>query len=76
MRISIPEILSSKEIIFFSGINGHQDIAESIHKKIISNKTEHGSVEDPLNMHRTGLNETALVPEILYTITDENIIVA
>ena len=42
----------------------HQDVAESTHKRIISNETEYGSVEDPLSMHRTGSNKTALVSEI------------
>ena len=61
---SISEGLSSKEMINFSGIDKHQDFTESIHTKIISNRTEYGSVEDPLSMHRTGSNETALVSEI------------
>ena len=35
----------------FSGIDKHEDAAESIHKNIISNETEYDSVEDPLSMH-------------------------
>ena len=62
--ISISEGLSSKEMINVSGIDKHQDVVESIHKKVISNETEYGSVEDPLSMRRTGSNETALVSEI------------
>ena len=37
--ISISESLSSKEMINFSSIDQHQDVAESIDKKIISNET-------------------------------------
>ena len=37
-----------------------------LNTKIISDETEHGSVEDPLSMHRTGSNETAAVSEIPY----------
>ena len=40
--ISISEGLSSKEMINFWGIGKYQDVAESIHKKIISSKTEYG----------------------------------
>ena len=43
--ISISESLSSKEMRSFSGTDEHQDVAESIHKIFISNKTEYGSVE-------------------------------
>ena len=59
-------------MINFSGIDKHQDVTESIHKKIISNEPEYGSVQDPLSMHRTGSNETALVSEIPSVIDDEN----
>ena len=38
--VSISEGLSSKEITDFSDIEEHEDVAESIHKKIISNETE------------------------------------
>ena len=74
--ISISEGLSSKEMINCSGIDEHQDVTERIHKKIISNKTEYVSVEDPLSMHRTGLNETAFVSEIPYIINVKNVIIA
>ena len=74
--ISISESLSSKEMINFSGIGKHQDVTESIHTKVISNETEYGSVEDPLSMHRTGSNETALVLEIPSIINDEYVIIA
>ena len=57
---SISEGLSSKEMINFSRSDEHLDVAESIHKKIFKFK-QYGSVEDPLNKHRTGSNETALV---------------
>ena len=50
--ISISEGLSSKEVINFSHIDEHQDVAESIHKKLISNQTEYNSGEDALSMHR------------------------
>ena len=73
-NISISEGLSSKEMINFSGINKHQDVAESIHKKIISNETEYGSVEDPLSMHRNGSNKKALVSKFRSIINEENII--
>ena len=74
--IPISEDFSSKEIINFSGTDEHQDVAESIHKKIISSETEYGSVEDTLSMHRTGSNETAVPSEIPYTINDKNVIMA
>ena len=75
-NISVSKGLSSKEMINFSSIDEHQDIAESIHKKNISKEKEYGSVEDPLSMHRTGSNETAVVSEIPCLINDENVIIA
>ena len=63
-------------MINFSGIDKHQDVTESIHKKVISNETEYGSVEDHLSMHRTGSNETALVSEIPSIINNKNVIIA
>ena len=42
--------------------------------KIISNKTEYGSVEDPLSMHRTRSNETTLLSEFLSIINNKNVI--
>ena len=39
-------------------------------------ETEYGSVEDPLSMHRTASNKTALVSEILYIDNNENIVIA
>ena len=57
--ISISQGLLSREMIDFSGTDQHQDVAESIHKTIILNKTEDDSVQDPLSMHKTGSNETA-----------------
>ena len=74
--ISISEGLPSKEMINFLSTDKHQDITESIHKNVISNETEYGSVEDPLSMPRTGLNEVALVSEIPSIINDENVIIA
>ena len=44
--------------------------------KKISKLKQYGSVEDPLNMHRTGSNETALVSQIPNIINDENVIIA
>ena len=41
-----------------------------------SDETEYDSVEDPLSIHRTASNETALVSEIPYIINDENVIIA
>ena len=63
-------------MIKFSDIDEHRHVAESIHKKIISNETEYDSVEDTLSMHRTASNETALVSEVSYIINDENVIIA
>ena len=74
--ISISVGLSSKKIINLSGTHEHQDVAESIHKKVISDETEYSSVEDPLSMDRTGSNETAHVSKIPCMINDENIITA
>ena len=42
----------------------------------MSNETEHGSVKDPLSMHRTASNETALVSEIPYIINYKKVIIA
>ena len=53
-------------MINFSGTGENQHVTASTHKKTTSNETEQGSVEDPLNMHRTGSNEAALVSEIPY----------
>ena len=47
-------------MINFSDIDEHLDITESINKEINSNKTEYCSAEDPLSMHRTVSNETAV----------------
>ena len=63
-------------MINFSGFDKHQDVGESIHKKIISNETEYGSVEDPLSIYKTATNATALVSEMPYIINDENVIIA
>ena len=63
-------------MINFSGIDKHQDVHKSIYKKIISNETEQGSIEDPLSMHRAGSNKTALVSEFPSIINDENVIIA
>ena len=60
----------------FSDIDEHQDIAEYIHKKIISNETEYDPVEDRLSMYKTASNEIALVSEVPYIINDENVIIA
>ena len=46
-------------MINFSSIDEPQDVAE--HKKIISDETEYGSVEDPLSMYRVGSNKTVLL---------------
>ena len=63
-------------MINFSGNDKHQDVTESIRTKVISNETEYGSVEDPLSMHKTGSNETALVSKIPSTVNDENVMIA
>ena len=60
----IQKVFPSKKKINFSGIDKHQDVAESICKKIISNETKYSSVLDPLSMHRHGSNETTLVSEL------------
>ena len=74
MRI-FPFQKASQEMIHFSGIDKHQDITESIQKKNISNEAEYGSVEDPLSMHKTGSNETALVSEVPPIINDKIVII-
>ena len=38
--------------------------------------TKNISNKDPLSMHRTGSNETALVSEFPYMISDEHVIIA
>ena len=63
-------------MINFSENDEHEDVAESIHKNIISNETEYGSVDDPLSNHTNGSNETTLVSEIPCIINDENVIIA
>ena len=63
-------------MINFSDIVKHQDVAENIHKKIISNETKYGSVEESLSMQRTGSNEASLLSEIPSIINDENVITA
>ena len=42
--------LSSKEVIIFSGIDKHQHVNESIHKKLFQIK-QYISVEDPLSIY-------------------------
>ena len=59
--ITISQDVTSKEKINSSNIDKHEDFAESIHRKIISNDAEFCSVEDTLTMLRTASNETALV---------------
>ena len=41
-----------------------------------SETSEFASVEDPLNMHRTAINETTLVSQIPNMINEENVIIA
>ena len=53
-------------MINFSDIDEHKDVVQTIYKKIISIKTEYGSVEDPLNIYRTASNERAFVSKIMY----------
>ena len=72
----------------FSDVVEIQGQSESVTEKIISNgkemtgnwnnrsETEFNSVEDPLNMHRTVLNQTILVSEIPNIINQENGITA
>ena len=48
---TFPFQKTSQEMTHFSGIDEHEDVAESIHKNIISNETEYDSVEDPLSVH-------------------------
>ena len=67
---------ASHAINDFSRFDKHQDVAENIHTEIILNETEYGSVEDPLSMHKTGSNETALVSQIPSIINDENVTIA
>ena len=62
--IFISEGLRSKEMINFSGIDEHQDVANMVY------------FEDPLSLHRIGSNDTGLVSEILYIINYENVIIA
>lgn len=45
-------------------------------KKIISNETEYCSVENPLSMHKTRSNKTAVVLKIPSAINVENVIIA
>ena len=63
-------------MINFSDIHKPHDVAERIHKKVISNETEYASVENPLGMHRTASNDKDLVSEIPNIINDENIVIA
>ena len=63
-------------MINISDIDEHQDVAQGVHKKIISNETEYDSVEDSLSIHRTASNETNLVSAVPYIINDENVIIA
>ena len=69
-NVSISEGHSSKKMINFSETDKHQDIAERIYKKVISNEAEYGSVKGTLSMHRIGSNETALISKIPYIIND------
>ena len=57
----------------FSDIDKYQDIAESIHKYIISNEAKYGSVENPLSIHRPASNETAFISKIPFIINDKKI---
>ena len=67
--------LSRKKMINFSNIHEHQDVAESIHKKLFQVKQDMAT-EDPLSTHGTGSHEAVLVSEITSIINDENIIIA
>ena len=58
------EGLSRKETINVSDIDEHEDVAQSIHKIIISNETEYGSVDNQLNTRRTASNGAAFVSQI------------
>ena len=53
-------------------ISQRNEISENIND--IKSETEHGSIGDPLNMHRSASNETTLASEIL-NITNEEIVI-
>ena len=52
------KLFKNKEMINFSGIDKHQDVAGSVHKNLFQMK-QYGSVENPLSMLRTGSSKTA-----------------
>ena len=83
--IPIANGLLSEDMFTFSSIVENQGQSKSVAGKIISDgkeiskningsisETMFPSVEDPLNMHRTALNETTLVSEISNIRTKKN----
>ena len=85
--ISIPKGLSSEDMFKISDIVEIQGQSKCVTEKNVSDgeemteninyrsETEFTSIEDPLNMHRTALNETTLVSEIPNMINNENVII-
>ena len=53
-NISILDALSSKEMKMFQILMNIKMFLK-VFKKIISNETDYGSVEDPLSMHRNAI---------------------
>ena len=82
--ILIAKGLLSEDMLKFSDfveIQGEteKETAESICNakgNVNESKTKYASVEDPLNIHQTGSNETTLVSNIPNTVNLENIIIA
>ena len=60
----ILEIQGENESITEKNISGEKKMSENIHAENIKPETEHASVEDPLNMYITALNEATLVSKI------------
>ena len=58
---SFQKVSQANKMINFSDIDEHEDVVEIIRKRIISNETVYGSIEDSFSMHRIRSNQTALV---------------
>ena len=79
----LQRVCQVRILLKFSDIVQIQGKSECLTEKIVSDKKEmteniydrseieFASVEDPLNVHTTALNETTLVSEIPYTINEE-----
>ena len=68
--------LSSNKMLSFSEMKPIKENLKTLSKKVTQNELQFSLIEDPLNMHRSGTNETVLVSEVPNIFDKENVIKA